>query len=579
MNAIRFYISVFLIIFLISCSGKKDISVTVVATTDIHGTILPFDYTEGTEAATSLASVAGYLKDNFTDRSSVVLLDNGDNLQGQPAVYYYNFIDTVSPHLLSEAFNLLGYDAVSVGNHDIEAGHQVYDRIRKEYDFDMLAANAVDITTGEPYFKPYTILKKKGLKIAVLGLTTPYIPNWLPPQLYSGMKFADMTETAEKWMKEISGKKPDLIIGLFHSGWDKRRMTDDKEEMAENGSASVAYNVRGFDLIINGHDHSLANEKIVNRFGDTVLILDGGSSNRNLMRADIKLRKNGKRIEGRLIDLKEVKPDESFKEYFAKRHEILKDYTGQVIGESKRELSSREAYFGPSAFMSMIHTLQLEISDADISFAAPLSFDATISKGPVTVGDMFRLYRYENMLYTMSLTGKEIKDYLEHSYGLWINTVKEKGDNLLLLRKDKAGNLLMNDGRARLANPPYNFDSAEGINYTVDVTKETGSRISVSSFTDGRPFDMNGKYLVAINSYRGSGGGGHLTEGAGLDSEQIKERLVSSTVKDLRYYMIELISKRKVFDPTVTDNWKFIPVELAERSRTKEYDLLFNKKQ
>jgi len=103
----------------------------------------------------------------------VILLDNGDILQGEPVVYFSNYMDTASIHVCAAAMNFMEYDAATVGNHDIEAGHDVYDKLVNEFHFPWMAANAIDISTGEPYFQPYTIIKRKGLRIAVLGLITP----------------------------------------------------------------------------------------------------------------------------------------------------------------------------------------------------------------------------------------------------------------------------------------------------------------------------------------------------------------------------------------------------------------------
>jgi 2',3'-cyclic-nucleotide 2'-phosphodiesterase/3'-nucleotidase len=147
-----------IIILLISCSRKEEKSITILETTDIHGVIFPYDFIEKQEIKVSLAGVSSYVRKTRDREKSVILLDDGDNLQGQPPVYYYNFIDTISPHLNAKAMNFLGYDAGTVGNHDIEAGHSVYDRLAVEYNFPLLAANAVNKATGKPYFKPYTII-------------------------------------------------------------------------------------------------------------------------------------------------------------------------------------------------------------------------------------------------------------------------------------------------------------------------------------------------------------------------------------------------------------------------------------
>ena len=137
----------------------------------------------------------------------VILLDNGDLIQGDPMSYFYNFEDTTDTHIFADALNFMGYDAATIGNHDIEAGHDVYDKFRREINFPWLAANAVNIETNEPYFEPYTIIEKKGVRIAVLGLTTPSVPNWLPEKLWSGIEFEDMIESAEKWVEIIKEKE------------------------------------------------------------------------------------------------------------------------------------------------------------------------------------------------------------------------------------------------------------------------------------------------------------------------------------------------------------------------------------
>lgn len=568
--------------FLFACNENKEIEITIVETTDIHGVVLPYDYIEQKKTDASLANISTYLRSLRDEKDEVVLLDNGDILQGQPSVYYYNFIDTVSPHLVSEAFNWLDYDAGTAGNHDIETGHSVYDRLAVEYQFPILAANAVDINNGKPYFKPYVIIEKSKIKIAVFGLITPAIPTWLPEKLYSGIEFRDMVETAKKWMPEIQNHKPDLIVGLFHSGWNtnnEKYLNPLQNE--EDGSASVVYYVPGFDIVFTGHDHKLANEKFVNSAGDTVLILNAGSKSEYIARADITFslsenKKNKvKNIEGSISDVSDYPPDSFFLNRFKSQHQILADYVSKVIGYSSGTITTRDSYFGSSAFVDLIHKIQLNITGADVSFAAPLSFDVKIDKGPVTVGDMFKLYRFENMLYTISLTGEEIKKYLEYSYSQWINTMTASDDCLLNFRLDKQGRPALDGGKFWLSNLYYNFDSAVGIDYIVDVTKPEGKRIIIKSFSNGSPFEMAMKYTVAVNSHRGNGGGGHLMEGVGLNKEELNSRILNSTEKDLRYYMLKYLESNKTITPSAFNNWKFVPENWIKNRITIESLLLF----
>jgi len=575
-------IELFFLLLLVSCTGNGKKSISIFETTDVHGVILPYDFTEKEKLNVSMASSFAYIKQIRKEKDITLLLDNGDNLQGQPEVYYYNYIDTVQPHFVAEVMNYMGYDACTVGNHDVEAGHNVYDRLVKEDHFPLLAANAVDIKTGKPYFKPYRIFEKEGIRIAVFGLVTPAIPNWLPPKLYSGIEFDDMVETARKWMPVILTEKPDLVVGLFHSGWDRTEgKLQHTSNMSENGSAAVAYNIPGFDIIFTGHDHKVANEKFINSAGDTVLILNGGSKSEKLAEADITFTSKkikGKRlmkISGKIINVVDFKPDPEFITRFTPEYKLIDEYVNRPIGSSSATITSRDAYFGPSAFVDMVHSIQLEITGADISFAAPLSFDVLINKGPITVGDMFKLYRFENMLYTMSLSGYEVQKYLEYSYSEWLNTMKGPADLLLKLRTGKDGKPTIINDKAWFKNQSYNFDSAAGINYTVDVSKPEGARIEIKGFTDGRSFDRNKMYKVAVNSYRGNGGGGHFTEGAGIAKDELRKRLISSTDHDLRYYILKSIEAKKTINPLPLNNWKIIPEKWVKTAMSSEYALLF----
>lgn len=567
-----------------SCERHKDHVVTILATTDLHGVILPYDFIEKEPLKASLAHSASYIRETRGSSENFVLLDNGDNLQGQPTVYYYNFIDTTVTHINAEVMNYLGYDAATAGNHDIEAGHGVYDRLGNEYNFPILAANAVKVSTGEPYFNPYAIISRNGIKIAVLGLITPAVPDWLPQELYSGMEFRDMVATAETWMKTIKKEDPDLIVGLFHSGWETRNTNNhDTDNYDENGSASVAWKVPGFDVIFVGHDHRVVNEKFINSAGDTVLILDGGSRSEKIARADITIThdktkgKGRKVVKGRIIDAGNFPVDPGFMREFGDRRKVIDKYVNKVIARSEKSISTRDAYFGSSPFVDMIHSIQLGITGADISFAAPLSFDAGIPAGKITIGDMFKLYRFENLLYTVSMTGTEIEKYLEFSYSGWYNTMKGPGDNLLKFRLGKNGKPSITNGVAWLRNQSYNFDSAAGIDYTVNVSKPEGERISIISFSDGRPFDPGKTYKVAVNSYRGNGGGGHFFKGAGISRNELNERTISATDRDLRFYMIKYLERMKTVKPEALGNWKVIPENWVAAAAARDYKLLFGK--
>jgi 2',3'-cyclic-nucleotide 2'-phosphodiesterase/3'-nucleotidase len=569
--------------------SAQTVKIKIIETSDVHGAILPYNLVIDTTTTSSLAQVLSYVNmERNLGGQHVILIDNGDILQGDPLVYYYNYEDTATTHIYAQAMNFMSYDAATIGNHDIETGHNVYDKFRKKIKFPWLAANAVNTTTGEPYFEPYTIIKKEGVKIAVLGLITPAIPHWLPKTLWEGIEFEDMIETAKKWVKIINEKEnPNLLIGLFHAGVDYTYNNSTKETYKnENPSRLVAEQVPGLDIVFAGHDHVRWNFKTVNVNNDSVLILGPLSRARTVavatvtMFLDSALNKWRKaNITGEIVEIAKYRPDNHFMSKFMMNQSIVGNYVAKPLGETTKSISSKASIFGPSEFIDLIHTFQLENTDADISFAAPLSFNAEIDRGWINVRDMFKLYRYENFLYTMELSGQEIKDYLEYSFAGWFNQMRSPEDHLLKFQLDENGTIVYSE-RSRfpmLVKRYYNFSSAAGIKYTVDVTKPAGERVNIKSLSNDSPFVLTEKYKVAINSYRGNGGGGHLTRGAGISKEDLSNRVILSTDKDLRYYMMRWIEKKNKITPKIIGNWKVVPVNFWKLAKERDYKILYKK--
>jgi len=545
---------------LVHACQKEPLSIKIAVTTDVHGMIFPHDLVKREASDHSLSHIYNYISEQRKKMDTLFfLLDNGDFLQGQPTVYYYNFLDTLKPHLSARVMNYMGYHAGTVGNHDIEAGPAVYIKLRKELDFPWLAANAVYASTGEPYFDPYTILKAGKKKIAVLGLITPGIPHWLPQNLWPGMEFRDMVETAREWIPRIiKDEKPDLVVGLFHSGIDASYGGSTESYLNENAVLLVAEQVSGFDVIFAGHDHRVSDQWIISENGDSVLVVNPGSHARFAGEVTVSFKADGTKVlEARNVPMKDYTPSEDFLKEFAGDFESVSAYLKDTIAWLSDDMQGLDAIFGPSAMMSLIHRVQLNLTGADLSFTAPLSFSSKLNQGPLLVSDLFKLYRFENMLYSMELSGTEIDRFLEYAASIWFNTMTGPGDHLLLFDPDNPG---------RLANSYYNFSSAAGINYIIDVSKPDGRRVSISSFQDGRPFHESGTYRVAINSYRGNGGGGHLTQGAGIPAENLADRITWSSNKDLRHHLMLYLSDIKTLDPEIMDNWDIIPHKWIERA-------------
>ena len=560
---------------------EKNITLRIIQTTDVHGAFFPYDFINRKPKRGSLARVSTYvnrLRSEMGDR--VILLDNGDILQGQPTCYYYNFVNTQSTHIAADLINYMRYDAQTVGNHDIEPGHEVYDKWIREVQCPTLGANVIDTRTGQPYLKPYTVLEREGVKIAILGLLTPAIPNWLTPDKWNDLRFDDMTATARRWVKHLQeNEKPDVIIGLFHSGKEGGIVTDKYDE---NASLRIAREVPGFDIVFFGHDHEQYNECVTNTEGKAVLCLNPANNATALADAqiDLTLRKGkvvAKKVTGMLADITTEAIDEALMKHFQPHIDEVNAYIDREIGEFKRTIHIRDSYFGNSAFNDFILNLQLQITGADIAFNAPLSFDAAIQAGPVRVSDMFNLYKYENQLFVMRLTGEEIRRHLEMSYNQWVNTMQSPDDHLFLLTEEKS----RGDHRRFLGfkYPFFNFDAAAGIDYEVDVTKPDGQKVRILQMSNGQPFDEAKWYRVAVNSYRGNGGGELLTRGAGIPHDSLESRIVWRSERDQRYYLMQEIEKLRVVDPQPNHNWRFVPEEWVKPAAERDRKLLFKTKE
>ncbi|MBL4559630.1 MAG: bifunctional metallophosphatase/5'-nucleotidase [Labilibaculum sp.] len=561
-----------------SCSGQKTdhVKLKIMGTSDVHGALFPYDLVGERATSSSLAQVYSYVDEERKKGDyEIILLDNGDILQGDPLVYYSNFEKTDTKHICAEIMNFMQYDAATVGNHDIEPGHEVYDKLVKEYQFPWMAANAVRNSDGNPYFEPYTVINKKGVKIVVLGLITPAIPKWLPEKIWSGMHFEPMLESAQKWVKIIQEKEnPDFVIGLFHSGAGEEHGGD--EANPENASLLVATSVSGIDMIICGHDHQENIIWVENPDKEKVLVINPKSKAHFLAEVSVdftwdqETETYKKTLNPKLIEVNKLPVSKEYTELFQPLFDEVDKYVSRPVGTFKTEISTKEAMFGDSPFIDLIQNIQLDLADADISFASPLSFNAIIDSGELQVRDLFNLYRFENLLYTMNLTGKEIHGFLEFSYKDWFQQMEKSSDPMLFIETTEKG--------SRLSTMFFNYSSAEGIDYVVDLSKAYGERVSILQMTNGDPFDEAKMYRVALNSYRGNGGGNHLTEGAGLTKEELTSRLINSTTKDLRYYLMKWIEKKGTVDIQCNQNWKVIPEDWHAEASKREYELLYGLK-
>lgn len=551
------------------------VKLRIVETSDVHGCFFPYDFINRQPKKGTLARVSTYvnqLREEYGD--NLIMLENGDILQGQPTCYYCNYINTDMTNVAADVVNYLGYNAQVFGNHDVETGHPVYDKWIRELKCPVLGANIINTETNQPYVNPYTIIQRQGVKIAVIGMLTPAIPNWLNEDLWKGMRFEEMVKSARYWMDYVQkNEKPDVVVGLFHSGKEGGIIT---EEYEEDASLKVAREVPGFDIVFFGHDHATHKSFVKNVEGKDVLCLDPSCNALQVADAciEIEIGKRGKitkRITGEIVDVTPYDIDQRYVSHFQAAIDSVNNFVNRPIGVFESALYTRDCYFGSAAFTDFIHDLQLQLTDADISFNAPLSFDTSIPAGTVYVSDMFNLYRYENQLYVLRMTGEEVRKHLEMSYDQWVNTMHSPEDHIMLLNDQKTDD----QQRFMFKNLAFNFDSAAGIDYEVDVTKPDGQKVRILRMSNGQPFDEKKWYKVAMNSYRGNGGGELLTRGAGIPLKQIPERIIFQSEKDQRYYLMQEIEKAGRLNPKAHGNWRFVPDEWVKPAIERDRALLF----
>lgn len=558
-----------------SCGPKDGLhSLHVVSTNDTHATWFDSSYVDGSLRRSVMAAYTGIkrIRETF-GADNVLLLDAGDCLQGDNAAYYYNYVDTVTPHPYPRIVEYMGYDAVAVGNHDLETGHQVYDRLApqmKAGGVAWLAGNTFHSDSGKPYFDKYRIFHRAGLRVAVLGYTNPSIRSWVSEETVAGMDVVDLIPLVQNDVDMVRRKeKPDVVIALIHSGYGKG-----DGRVLENQGLDLYKSLRGVDMVLCSHDHSPRVEK-----NDSICLMNSGSHSRFIAHGTLdiqtlrgKVVSKSSKVE--LIPVKAEEADPAMREAFRKEYETVKAFTVKEIGTLDTDLVTRDGFKGMCPYVNLLHTVSLGCEPAQISFAAPLSYNKTIPAGKLVFNDLFTIYPFENQLYVLTMSGREIKGYLEASYEAWIQS--PASGHILKIHPHND----MRDGTARWSfyNRFYNFDSAAGINYTVDVTKPAGARVAISSLADGSPFDEDATYNVAMTSYRAAGGAQYLWEGAGIYDTDSRIVARYPEIRNLVYdYILEhgAIKDAEISKPAAIGSWSFIPQPLAGKALEADMDLLF----
>ncbi|HEV7903512.1 MAG TPA: 5'-nucleotidase C-terminal domain-containing protein [Pyrinomonadaceae bacterium] len=515
--------------------------ITILSTTDLHGNVLPFDYYTNRPDARGLAKVATLIRQARRENpAGTLLLDSGDTIQGTPLEYVHNKKNNAPPDPLMLAMNALKFDALAVGNHEYNFGLTVLEKARREANFPWLSANTYKRGTNETYYQPYLVKELNGVRVGVIGLTTPGVPVWENKENFAGLEFREPVAEARKWVGVLREKeRVDLVVVAMHMGLEEDLRTGEVspgQVTQENVGVQLARQVAGIDLVLMGHTHREVPSVVI---GDT-LLTQANAWGRHLARADVYLERDGRgrwRVAAkaaRTVAVNErTETDAEVARLVAPYDQETQNWLARVIGESGAELTAEGSLFRDSAILDLVQRVQLDVGHADVSMVASFNPQARLPRGAVTVRDIAGLYIYENTLVVLEVTGAQLKDALEHSAKFF--RAYEAGRTPAELVDEKI--------------PAYNFDIAEGVTYDLDLTKPFGARVQNLRFR-GQPLDAAQKLKLATNNYRVNGGGGYtMYKGA-------PELYRSST--EIRELIIDWVERERRVPSEPTNNWRLL---------------------
>ncbi|QGN56825.1 bifunctional UDP-sugar hydrolase/5'-nucleotidase [Nostocoides sp. HKS02] len=558
--------------------------ITVMGTTDLHGTILNWDYFQDAEyddpqhndvgLAKIATLVAAVRAERGADRT--LLLDAGDLIQGSPLAQYYATIAPLSEgsvHPMAMVMNQLRYDAAALGNHEFSFGVDTLRAFAGQCAFPLLSANTLDWVSGAPAFAPYLIRTfavpgvATPLTVGVLGLVTPGVALWERDNVEGQLRFGGVVEQAQVWVPRLKKAGCDVVVVACHSGATPGSSYGAALPFPENAATQLAQQVAGVDAVLVGH----AEEEIPERFvastvtpGRKVLLTEPLRWGMRLSVMDLDVLHDGSawhltKARAHLLNANTVDEDPVVAELVRDDHAVVRTYMSSVIGSCTVALSTATARFEHTAALDFINSVQADtVKDAlsgtpdeslpVLSATAPLSRAASIPTGDVTVRDVAGLYPDDATLLGIRLTGGQLKDYLEHS-AAYFSTIGGRGpfapDDVTGAASPKTGAPI----------PDQDYDVVGGLDtplsYDLDLTQPVGQRV-VNLRYAGEPIDPAAAFVVAISSHRQSGAGGF----PGVTTAPV----VYNAQVEIRQLIIDWVTEQGSIDPAAftTNSWRLV---------------------
>ncbi|PGX16588.1 bifunctional UDP-sugar hydrolase/5'-nucleotidase [Bacillus sp. AFS033286] len=520
------------------------VTLNILLTSDIHGTVYPIHYQNNSQAEIGLAKISTLIKKERFQNTNVLLIDNGDFIQGTPFTYHYATYEKNRKNPMSLLANHLSYDAAVIGNHEFNYGMDILNNAVATANFPYLSANILDKNRKEPYFgKPYMIQHvESNIKVAILGVTTHYIPNWEQPLHIQDLHFEDALETTKKWVSYIhEHEKPDLVVVAYHGGFERDLQTGEPTEVltGENQGYAMCHEIEGIDILLTGHQHRELSQTLDNG----ITILQTGCNGQSVGKITVTFKKMGqtwvkKESYSELLTVQGIEADPDVLSLVSDYEENTQKWLDQPIGIIQGDMQISDAMqtrLQDHPFIEFINKIQMDIANVSISCTSLFHNASPGFPEYVTMRDIVSNYIYPNTLKVIRVTGADIKDALELSASYFI------------LNED--GNIIVNPAYIEPKPAHYNYDMWEGISYVLNISKPIGERVE-SLQHKGTPLHMDGEYDVVMNNYRASGGGNFF---------MFQNKPV---VKDIPTDMSELIAnyilKHKRIEATQNNNWKVI---------------------
>ncbi len=562
---------------------------TVMATTDVHGHAYNWDYfrdqpyPQGRVRKLGMARAATIIENARKSKpeGSVLVVDNGDAIQGTPLTY----VAAKRPQLLqgrthpmAEAFNNVGYDAQALGNHEFNYGLDVLRSYGAQLKAPLLGANVVKAGTETPAFTPYTLIDRtiggKRVKIGVVGLVTPGVRVWDRAVVDGKLEFRDPVVTAQKYVPQMKARGADVVVALVHSGLDAEGVAWNPALLQENVAGSVASKVNDVDVVVGGHSHVDIPSKVFRApDGDPVLFTQPTYWAQSVSQVTLPLKANengrgykvswprtdtqiGALAQAKYADQVADSPTFAANKKLKADHEATVAYVNTVVAQSKERLTSATSHYEDTPILDFVGYVMADNVRRGlkgtkyeglpvVAQTSPFSRTAVFPKGNVTIKDIAGLYVFDNTLGGVLVTGRELKDYLEHSARYFVQV--PEGSTF-----DPSKVNAKYDGATR-GIPDYNYDALTGLRYRIDVSKPVGSRIVGLSYPDGRPLGDGDKLILAVNNYRQNGGGGFPHMGGNA-------RVVYDEQQEIRQLIIDYAQNAKTIDPAVffERNWEVV---------------------